>query len=257
MRLSSTILLILATALARPADAGDSLRIAAAADLKPCLDEIASAFTRSHADAHPEISYGSSGSFAAQIRQGAPYDLFFSADMGYPQELAKDGFAASEVRPYAVGRLVLWSTTMDASKMTIADLARTDVGKIAIANPRHAPYGKRAEEVLRSSGIWDRVEARLVLGESIAQTAQFVESGNAQIGIVALSLVLAPGRAANGGYYLVPADLHQPLEQGFIVTRRAAGSALVAAFADYVQTPGARRIMLRYGFGLPGDGAAR
>lgn len=252
MKLFAALFAVLAIGIAPLARAGAGITIAAAADLKFCMDELVAEFRSSHADAAIDVSYGSSGNFATQIRQGAPFDLFFSADIEYPRQLARDGFAASEVRRYAVGRIVLWSTTIDATRLTLADLARADIGKVAIANPQHAPYGKRAEEALRASGVWDKVEARLVYGENIAQTAQFVESGNARVGIIALSLALNPELAHRGGYSLIPDELHQPLEQAFMITRRAADNALAATFADYLQTPHARALMARYGFALPG-----
>ncbi|MBL8201489.1 MAG: molybdate ABC transporter substrate-binding protein [Chromatiales bacterium] len=247
---------LLLMALAGHASATGSLRIAAAADLKFAMDEIAATFRQSHPDARVEVIYGSSGNFKAQIQQGAPFDLFFSADIAFPRELREAGLAASEVRPYATGRIVLWSGQTDASKLTLADLTSADYRKIAIANPTHAPYGKRAEEALRASGVWGKVEPRLVYGENIAQTAQFVQSGNAQIGIIALSLALNPELAGKGGmagYYLIPDALHEPLEQGFIITRRAAGNPLARDFADFMDSTAARATMVRYGFVLPGE----
>jgi len=231
--------------------AAEKLTIAAASDLKFCLDEVVTSFKRTHTGADIDVIYGSSGNFKTQIEQGAPFDLYFSADIGFPRELAKAGLASSEVQAYAIGRLVLWSTTMDVSALHLADLTRADIHKIAIANPAHAPYGKRAEEALRASGIWERIEPKLVLGQNISQTAQFVQSGNAQVGIIALSLVLSPEMAGKGSYSLVPDSLHQPLEQGFIVTSRAGGNALAKAFADYMGLPATRQLMARYGFALP------
>jgi molybdate transport system substrate-binding protein len=243
--------LALALAFAPVALAAEKLTIAAASDLKYCLDEVLAGFRKAHADAGVEVVYGSSGNFKTQIEQGAPFDLYFSADIAFPRELAKAGLAASEVQPYAIGRIVLWSTVIDASKLNLADLTRADIGKIAIANPQHAPYGKRAEE---AGGVWEKVQGKLVLGENIAQTAQFVQSGNAQVGIIALSLVVGPEMTGKGSYSLVPENLHQPLEQGFIITKRAADNALAKAFAEYMRTPATRTVMVRYGFVLPGEG---
>lgn len=245
-----SILTILAM-LALPAFATEKLTIAAASDLKFCLDEVISSFKKSHTGADVEVTYGSSGNFEAQIEQGAPFDLFFSADIEFPRALAKAGFAASDVEPYARGRIVLWSATLDATELSVADLTRADIQKIAIANPQHAPYGKRAEEALRARGIWQKVEPKLVLGENIAQTAQFVQSGNAQVGIIALSLAMSPEMAGKGTYSLVPDNLHKPLEQGFMITKRAADNALARAFAGYMRLPETRQLMARYGFALP------
>ncbi len=243
---------LVALAIAVPAHAA-RITVAAAADLKFAMDEIVAAFTKDRPGDTVEVVYGSSGKFHTQIRQGAPYDLYFSADIAYPRELAKAGFAATAVKPYAVGRIVLWSSAPDASKLTLAALAERRFTRIAIANPRHAPYGKRAEEALRASGVWAQVEPRLVYGENVAQAAQFVQTGNAQVGIIALSLALNPELARTGGYALIPASLHAPLEQGFIVTRRAASSPLAHAFAAHMSGPAARAVLARYGFLLPGE----
>ena len=235
----------------------EQITIAAAADLKFSMDEIVTGFNKSHSGDEVQVVYGSSGKFHTQIQQGAPHDLFFSADIAFPRELAKQGQAASEVKPYAIGRIVLWSADMDAARMTLASLADQKITKVAIANPKHAPYGKRAEEALRASGLWDKVQAKLVFGENISQTAQYVQSGNAQVGIIALSLVLNPELSKKGGYYLIPVNLHNPLEQGFIITRHGADKPLAKQFADYMGSKQARTIMTKYGFVLPGEKAGK
>jgi len=227
------------------------ITVAAAADLKFALDTIISDFHVLHPGDQVDVVYGSSGTFNAQIRQGAPYDLYFSADISYPRELEQAGLAASSVQAYAVGRLVLWSTTHDAAVMTLASLAEPQIRRVAIANPAHAPYGRRAEEALRASGLWAQVEPKLVYGENIAQTAQFVQSGNAQVGIIALALALNPELADKGGYFLVPDTLHQPLEQGFIITRRGGDKPLAAKFATWIGSEAARAVLARHGFVLP------
>ena len=233
------------------------ITIAAAADLKFAMDEIISTFKQANPGDELDAIYGSSGEFNTQIRQGAPYDLYFSADIAFPRELVKAGNAATAVKPYAFGRIVLWSAERDASKMSLQDLTDPTITRIAIANPRHAPYGQRAEEALRASGLWEKVESKLVYGENIAQTAQFVQTGNAQVGIIALSLALNPALASKGGYWLVPDHLHAPLEQGYIITKRAADNALAKRFADYMGSQSARTVMTRYGFVLPGEDAAK
>jgi molybdate transport system substrate-binding protein len=158
------------------------------------------------------------------------------------------------VQAYGVGRIVLWSQSRDVGKMSLADLADPSIRKIAIANPEHAPYGKRAEEALKAAGLWEEVQAKLVYGENIAQTAQYVQSGNAQAGIIALSLALGPELAKQGSYALIPDKLHQPLEQGFIITKRAADNSLAREFARFMASNGTRTIMRRYGFALPDEG---
>jgi molybdate transport system substrate-binding protein len=235
----------------------EKITIAAAADLKFAMDEIITTFKKANPGDELDVIYGSSGKFLTQIQQGAPYDLFFSADIALPRELAKNGFAGSDVRPYAIGRIVLWSSSMDATKMTLNDLTDPKITRIAIANPKHAPYGKRAEEALRASGIWEKIEPKLVYGENIAQTAQFVQTGNAQIGIVALALAVNPELASKGGYGLIPDKLHAPLEQGFIITKQAGDNALAKRFADYMSSIPARAVMTRYGFVLPGEATSK
>ena len=249
---------VLSTVPLLPAGArAEKITVAAASDLKFAMDEIVATFRTANPASDVEVVYGSSGKFHTQIQQGAPYDLYFSADIAFPRNLAKVGLAASEVTPYAVGRIVLWSATLDATRMTLASLADPKVTRVAIANPRHAPYGKRAEEALRASGLWEKVEPKLVYGENIAQAAQFVLTGNAQVGVIALALARSPELASRGGYWLVPAELHEPLEQGFIVTRRAAGNALARRFADHMASKEARAVMARYGFVRPGESTGK
>ena len=221
-----------------PVKAAEKLTIAAAADLKFAMDEIVAAFQKAHPGDEVNVIYGSSGKFHAQIQQGAPFDIFFSADKGYAEGLKGEGLAISEPRLYAVGRIVLWSPTRDASKMTLQDLDDPKLGKIAIANPAHAPYGKRAEEALRTAGLWDKLQDKLVFGENIAQTAQYVQSGTVDIGIIALSLAKNPGLASKGGYALIPDTVHAPLEQAFVITKHGAGNALAKKLRPLYGRPG-------------------
>jgi molybdate transport system substrate-binding protein len=252
MTIIKPLLFACALLLSLSAQAG-KITIAAAADMKFAMDEIITTFKKVNPGDEVDVIYGSSGKFHTQIQQGAPYDLYFSADIAFPRALAGIGFAASEVKPYAFGRIVLWSASLDTSRMTLGSLTDPKITRIAIANPKHAPYGKRAEEALRASGLWDRVEHKLVYGENIAHTAQFVQTGNAQVGIIALSLAINPELAKKGGYWLIPDSLHQPLEQGYIITKRSANNTLAWRFADYMGGPSARAVMVKYGFLLPGD----
>lgn len=251
LSLLACALLLLFSLLFAAAAHAEKITIAAAADLKFAMDAIVTAFRQTHPTDTVDVIYGSSGKFHTQIQQGAPYDLYFSADIAFPRALAKAGFAASEVKPYALGRIVLWSASLDASQMTLQSLTAPQIARIAIANPKHAPYGKRAEEALRSQGLWEKVAPKLVYGENIAHTAQFVQTGNAQVGILALALAISPELASKGAYWLIPDKLHEPLEQGFIITQRAQGNALARRFADYMAEKPARAVMARYGFALP------
>lgn len=253
MKQLTTLLLLALLFLGTTAAHAEKITVAAAADLKFAMDEIVSSFNRQHPRDQVEIIYGSSGKFFAQIQNNAPYDLYFSADITYPRQLADKGFAASAVTSYAVGRIVLWSNSRDAAKMTLENLTDPAIRKIAIANPRHAPYGKRAEEALRALKLWDKLQTKLVYGENIAHTAQFVETGNAQVGIIALALALNPTLSKQGGYYLIPDKLHHPLEQGYIITKRAADKPLARRFSSFLATKQARSIMVKYGFVLPDE----
>lgn len=229
------------------------ITIAAAADLKYAMDEIVTEFRKVNSESAVEVVYGSSGRANTQILQGAPYDMFFCADIKYPLELYKKGFAASDVKTYAWGRIVLWSSTIETSKLTISNLSDPSISHIAIANPAHAPYGERAYEVLKSLGLWEKLEKKLVYGENIAQAAQFVVSGNAEVGIIALSIVQNPEMQKKGYYVLIPDTLHTPLEQGYIILKRAADNKLAKSFADFMESNLSRTIMKKYGFILPGE----
>jgi molybdate transport system substrate-binding protein len=243
--------LLLPFALAVASAQADTLTIAAAADLKYAMDEIVTSFKKDHPGSRIDVVYGSSGKTHTQIQQGAPYDIFFSADISLPQQLVAEGKAIGPVRPYAVGRIVLWSSTMDASRLKITDLAGESIKRIAIANPKHAPYGQKAEEALRAVGVWEKVEPKLVYGENIVQAAQFAFTGNADVGIIALSVALSPEIAAKGKYALVPDSLHKPLEQGYVVTSRAQGNKLALQFTGYMEQNIARATMRKFGFVLP------
>lgn len=229
------------------------LTIAAAADLKFALDDILTAYQRLNPDDKIDIVYGSSGRFAQQIENGAPFDLFFSASMEYPVYLQAKGFAATEPKRYALGRIVIWSRRHDASQVSVADLLNNNYRRVAIASPDHAPYGVRSKEALQSQGIWDDIQSKLVIGENIAHTAQLIESGAANIGIIALSLALNPQLAQHGGYYLIPDDYHAALEQAYIITQRAKNNLTAYRFAAFMNTTSATDIMVQYGFVVKED----
>lgn len=230
----------------------DSLTIVAASDLKFAMAELVEQYRLQHPGDDIRVIYGSSGKFATQIRNGAPFDMYFSADVEYPRMLEADGLTASPTRLYARGRIVVW--TRGPAPLTIGDLRDESVRRIAIANHRHAPYGVRAMEALQSVGLWEHLQPRLVYGENIAHAAQFVKSGAAEAGIVALALVKSPQLAKQGHWTLVPAELHMPLDQGYVTLKRAAGNAVAARFDAYVAGPAARAVLDRYGFELPQAG---
>ncbi len=229
--------------------------VAAASDLKFAFDEIAAAFQKENPTIAVVPTYGSSGTFFAQLTNRAPFDLYLSADIEYPRKLIAQGQAVkdSEFR-YAIGQIVVWLPTaskLDVAKTGIEALLDASVRKIAIANPQHAPYGRAAEAALKKLGVYDKVKDKLVLGENIAQTAQFVQSGAADLGIIALSRALAPPMKEAGRYWPVPLDSYPPIEQGGVILSWASDPAAAALVRAYMSGPEARAILTRYGFALP------
>lgn len=243
--------------LSRSEARAQDVSIAAASDLKFALDEVIAAFKRVHPEVTVTVTYGSSGKLHTQIRQGAPFDVYFSADIAYPRQLVAAGLGGSEVKLYAIGRLALWSSSLDASRMTLASLSDARIHRIALANPKHAPYGKRAQEALMAAGLWATLEPKLAMGENVAQAVQFVQSGAAQVGIIAAALAVHPQLAKQGGHTLIPAHLHQPLEQGLLVTRRGALRPWPKVFAAYLDAPQSRQTFVKNGFALPDAGAPK
>jgi molybdate transport system substrate-binding protein len=230
-----------------------TVTVAAASDLTYAMNEIAANFEKA-TGCTVRLTMGSSGNFLTQIENGAPFDVFFSADIAYPKKLEAEGLAApGSTYLYAIGKIVLWTrkdSRVDIGKGFSA-LRDPTVQKIAIANPEHAPYGRAAEEALRHSGVYDAVKDRLVLGENISQTAEFVESGNADAGIVALSLVLSPAMKDKGRVWIIPEKLYTPIQQGAVAVRAAANPQGARQFLDYVKLPATAELLERYGFVLP------
>lgn len=223
--------------------------IAAASDLKFALDSVVAVFRKDHPGVRVEVTYGSSGKLFEQISHTAPFDLFFSADIEYPVKLKNNGFVISEVHHYGVGRIVIWSKKIDPSEAQINSLLDQSIKKIAIANPQHAPYGRRAEEALKYYKVYEKIKSKLVYGENISQTAQFVTTGAADAGIIALSLALSPTmKKLNGHYYVIPENAHRPLEQGFVVLKKAEQNSLAIAFKDFMLGSDATKILGSFGF---------
>src|SRR5256714_1742833 len=230
--------------------------IAAAADLKFALEEIAAKFT-SETKKALRLNFGSSGNFTTQLLQGAPFELFLSADEGFVFQLADAGRTLDRGVLYAEGRLVLFAPKGSAFKPDAglgdlrAALADGRIQRFAIANPEHAPYGPAAEQVLQGQGLWDAIKPKLVFGENISQAAQFAASGSAQGGIFAYSLALAPAVGGLGSYVLIPSEWHAPLRQRMVLLKSAGETA--KSFYAYLQAPAARAILRKYGFLLPGE----
>lgn len=228
------------------------LRIAAAADLRFAMDDLTKSFRQQYPAVSIEPAYGSSGMFYAQLLNHAPFDLFLSADVQYPRKLSEQGLTVpGSDFTYAEGRIVLWTanaTGLDVVHLGIDALRQPAVRHIAIANPAHAPYGRAAEAALRSLGIYDAVKPKLVMGENIAQTFQMAQSGAAEVGIVALSLAVAPAAAGQGRYWEIPRTAYPPIEQGGAVLKWTKNLAPAQAFRAFLISPGGRAILKRYGF---------
>jgi molybdate transport system substrate-binding protein len=230
-----------------------ALTVAAASDLHSVMPAVVARFQQAAGQA-VTVTFGSSGSFVAQIQNGAPFDLFFSADIEYVRRLEAGGFVErGSIATYATGGLVLW-TRADSGvdvRRGLPALLDAAVRRVAIANPELAPYGRAAVAALRHERLYDRVRNKLVLGENVAQAAQFVESGNADAGIIALSLALDPGMKQRGAFYEIPPGYHPPIQQAAGVVQASKNKAAARAFLDFVRTPEIVRLMQSYGFTSP------
>jgi molybdate transport system substrate-binding protein len=239
--------------------AGPAL-VAAAADLRFALTELAQRF-QDDTGQTVKLSFGSSGTFTHQIAQGAPFELFLSADEGYVFRLADAGLTADRGTLYAIGRLVVFAPhgsplAVDGALVGLrAALAEGKIKRFAIANPEHAPYGRAARDALVHAGLWDAVSRHLVIGENASQAMQFAAAGASQGGIVPLSLSKAGEVAKLGRFALLPAERHgeEPLRQRMVLLRHAGDTA--RAFYAFLQAAPARAVLTRYGFLLPGDPA--
>jgi len=244
--------LLLIALMAIPASASEVM-IAAASDLNFAFKELVTEYEKSTGN-RVKLSFGSSGNFFSQIQNGAPFDLYFSADIEYPRKLEEAGLTVlGSLYQYAVGRIVIW--TVHESRVDVTQgfeaLRKATVRKIAIANPRHAPYGRAAVAALDKAGLYEQLKDRLVYGENISQAAQFVESGAADVGIIALSLALAPVMKTKGSYWEVPAEAHPPLEQGAVILKSSKQPESAKQFLAFIKSVPGQEIMKRYGFTLP------
>jgi molybdate transport system substrate-binding protein len=248
-----TLLLLLALS-ATTLFAGEA-KITAAADLVYCFGEMEKAFEKQYPNEKLSFTYGSSGKAMTQISKGAPYDMFFSADMGYVQKLKDSGFVVSNPKPYAYGRIGLFAMKnrgIDVSK-GLSILSDPKVSKISIADPSHAPYGVAAVEALKSQKRYDSVKDKLVLGENASQAAQFVTSGAAEVGIIPISLGYSDKLKAIGNFNLLPGSWHNDIIQGYGITTVGKNNETAKKFEAFVATPQARTIFKKYGFVLPNE----
>lgn len=227
------------------------ITIFAASDLRYALSEVKEEFLKQNHDDELEMIFGSSGKGMHQIENGAPYDIYFSANMDFVEKLYKQGDIITKPKLYAVGRVVIWSKHKKFTpEAGFENFTHEWVKKIAIANPSHAPYGEKAKQALQKAGIYDDIEEKLVLGENISQTASFIASETAEIGVIALSLALAPAIAdtRHNRYFLIDSKLYEPLMQGYGITKAGSKKALSQKFYDFMQGKKTDEIMKRYGF---------
>jgi molybdate transport system substrate-binding protein len=231
----------------------EEITIAAASDLNFAFKEIVAEYEKTTGN-HVRLTLGSSGNFFAQIQNGAPFDLYFSADIAYPRKLEEaDLTVPGSLYKYAVGRIVLWTgheSRIDVTKGFEA-LREPTVKKIAIANPKHAPYGRAAVAAMEYFKVYDQVKDKLILGENISQAAQFIESGACEIGIIALSLALAPTMKTRGTYWEIPEVAYPPLEQGAVILKSSKQQEAAKQFLAFIKGEQAQGVMKRYGFTLP------
>jgi molybdate transport system substrate-binding protein len=232
-----------------------SISVAAAANMKPAFEEIAKLFQARNPGVEVKSTFGSSGAFVNQIANGAPFDLFLSADAEYPGKVVELGLAEGGSFTYAYGKLVVWvpkDSKPDLEAQGLGALADPTIQKIAIANPDVAPYGRAARAALEKAGVLESVKARLVLGQNVSQAAQFVQSGNAQAALLPLSLVKVPPLSEQGRTWIVPSDLYPKVEQAGVVIKGTKQLALARELAAFMLGDAARGVLARYGYELPG-----
>jgi molybdate transport system substrate-binding protein len=233
-----------------------TLTVSAAADLTYAFGEIGQLF-EAETGRKVVFNFGSTGLLAQQIEQGAPVDLFAAANVSFVEELKKQGLLLPDtVQLYARGRITLWTRADSPLQIAqVTDLARPEIGRIAIANPDHAPYGVAAREAMQAAGVWEAVQPKLVLGENVRQTLQYAETGNVDVAIVALSLSVPAAASAGqpGRWALIPQELHAPIDQALAVIQGTPHEAAARAFAAFVNGAQGRPIMRKYGFVLPGE----
>ena len=245
---------VAARAAAAQAGLAQTVRVAAAADLKFALDEIAARLARQQPSIRIEATYGSSGSMHAQLRQRAPFDVYLSADVEYPRDLVARGIGSErDLFVYARGRIVVWVPKPSTLAIESQGLrALEGASRVAIANPRHAPYGKAAEAAMRQAGVWTTLSKKLVLGENVAQAAQFVQSGAAEAGIIAKSLALAPAMRDAGRFWEIPDTAYAPLTQAGLILPWVVSREAAVRVRDYLLSDAGRQLLAAHGFSLPG-----
>jgi molybdate transport system substrate-binding protein len=231
-----------------------TVTVAAAANLKPAIEQIASLFRARHPGVEVTVILGASGTFFAQIANGAPFDLFLSADSTYPAKVVEQGLADGKAFTFAVGRLAVWvpaGSRLDLDGRGLLALADPSAGKVAMPNPAVAPYGRAAREALEKAGIYEKVKDRIVLGQNVGQAAQFAQTGNVAAAFLPRSLIVVPPLSREGRSWLVPADGHAPIEQAGVVLKGARQPALARELAAFLASDEARQVLTRLGYGVP------
>ncbi len=234
-----------------PAQA-QKVKVAAAANLRYVLESIKETYESEHKGVQIEITFGSSGTLTQQIANSAPFDFFMAADVYFPMKVKEMGFASGDVETYAYGRVAMWSLTVDVTE-GIHAVTRPSVRKIAMADPKKAPYGEKAVAMLKSQGLYDKIASKIVWGENISQAAQFAFSGNAEIGFIALSLALAPDMRDKGICYVLPPDICPPVEQACVLLKYGGTNPEARSFMNYVLGPACHEEWVRFGYSLAGN----
>jgi len=247
------IIISLAVLFATLSLSAQKVNIAAAANLRYVLEEIKTAYVKQYPKAKVNITFGASGMLVQQIMNGASFDFFMAADNEFPFKLKEKGLTTGAISTYAVGKLAIYSTTLDVEKLGLGVLKNQSVNKIAIANPETAPYGERSVELLKSQKLYEQLKSKIVLGENISQTAQFAFTGNVEIGFIALSLAMAPEMSGKGNYYIIPQNLYKPIEQACILIKTPVLNTEAAKFRKYVLSPETKGIWEKFGYSVPGS----
>ena len=224
------------------------VNVAAAANLRYVLEDIKTAYVKLHPKARVNITFGSSGTLVQQIMNGASFDFFMAADNEFPLKLKAKGLSSGPMTTYAIGKLAIYSTTLQVEKKGLKIFEDASIKKIAIANPLTAPYGERSVELLKSLKIYDALGPKIVFGENISQAAQFAFTGNAEIGFIALSLALAPEMMGKGQYYIIPQKFYKPIEQACILIKRPVLNTEAKKFKQFVLSPATKAIWEKFGY---------
>ena len=245
------ILLSLAFLLMAISISAQKVNVAAAANLKYVLEELKIVYQKQNPKAKVNLTFGASGMLVQQITNGALFDFFMAADNDFPLKLKDKGLTTGPINTYAYGKLVIYSTTLDVDKLGLDALKNPTVKKIAIANPETATYGTRSVELLKSLKLYDQLKSKLVIGENIAQTAQFAFTGNAEIGFIALSLAIAPDMAGSGNYYIISPKLYSPIDQACVLIKTPVLNTEAVKFKKFVLSPANKAIWEKYGYAIP------